>query len=697
MIRFSRKRNIVVALLLVIVSAVLSSAALFSPLKAYAAGNNGAYKIVYDEASEFTYSRLEQTDYASGSYCEYVGSDSARYDGVYGKTAVRKYSVDKNYQLFFRKAFSKGKTYEISFQAKFNSPMASTYVLVWYTGVADGVQVNKNMDLPALKSNKDAEWVKYSFTFKSDDKGIYESLFRLTLECKNFSSDTEIFFDEFHAYEITDNNSLLSGEDMNEEEWTVAGKAEKAGFTEAGAPFAMKLSADSAITSRFLDVRQSGVLRIKFAYKTENGSALYFGIKDASGNVIGETDLSATADKAMINVVTCDLKDYDFVRIFFKTGNQGFALVGLTEVMPHNHEFKDGNGYPKYDLNNCTTIRFCGICGFEADFVNHNMAVVKEATCNTDGRKECTVCHNYSEAIPATGKHVYDKDVTCLPDNKREKVKCIECGETLWLQKEHTFKYSSIDEKEHLKRCTACGYEERSAHRAGKVSLVVAPTKNDSGIAVCTCVECGNSYMAELLPLTDESEWSKTIVKNVGCETNGLEKYVWSHGDLSIETVVEASGHVYEEIHTSATCETEGKSVYHRCRVCGDIYEKAEDIVTFAPLGHSESDWITEIVPTTSSDGLQRKYCNRCKKMIEERVVPRLNTADYDKYILEDPEKADGYLYRYTSKIYGTFTEYEPKANSDKILVIVLPIIFVITLIGSIVLFIIFIEKGKNK
>ncbi len=186
-----------------------------------------------------------------------------------------------------------------------------------------------------------------------------------------------------------------------------------------------------------LFVRTNGVLRVKFAYRADAGTTLYFGIKDAFGNVIGKKELTFVARKAIINAVTIDLKTYDFVKVFFQTTN-GAAVVGLTEVISHNHEFEDGNGYPIYDRSNCATIRFCKSCGFEVDFIKHNLTVVKE----------------------------------------------------------------------------------------------------------------------------------------VACETDGLEEYSWLKGRLSIRVVVEATGHEYEEIHTFATCETEGKSVYHKCRVCGDIYEK---------------------------------------------------------------------------------------------------------------------------
>ena len=697
MIKRIQKKHIVFALLLVCFAAILFSASFRSPSKAFAVSDTDACKIKYDESGAFTYSKLERTDYATDQYCEYVGAASSGYDGVYGKTAVRKNNDDKNYQLFFRKAFAKGKTYEISFWVKFDSPAASSYVFVWYSGQN---KENENRNLQQLKceAGEEGKWKKYNIpAFRSDDKGVYENCFILTLECKNLAADTEIFFDEFHAYAVADDNPLISGEDMTGEEWTATeGTTEKSGFTEKGADLAIRLQSGSEIGSKFHNVRTNGVLRIKFAYRADAGTTLYFGIKDAFGNVIGKKELTSVARKAIINAVTIDLKTYDFVKVFFQTTN-GAAVVGLTEVISHNHEFEDGNGYPIYDRNNCATIRFCKSCGFEVDFIKHNLTVVKEATCNANGRRECADCHNYSEVIPATGKHVYYKDITCSPDNPREQVACKECGETLWLQKTHTFGYSSVDENTHLKKCTACGYEERAEHRAADVSLIEIPTKKDNGTAVCACEECGNSYMTELPSFADESSWSKTVVKEVACETDGLEEYSWLKGRLSIRVVVEATGHEYEEIHTFATCETEGKSVYHKCRVCGDIYEKPEDIVTFAPLGHGESEWITEISPTTRSEGLQRKYCNRCKKMIEERVVPKLNDSDYDKYILEDPEKTDGYLYRYTSKTYGTFTEYEPNSNSDKVLLIVLPIFFVVALVASVALFIIFTEKGKSK
>ena len=76
-----------------------------------------------------------------------------------------------------------------------------------------------------------------------------------------------------------------------------------------------KIFAWNPYTSLF--VRTNGVLRVKFAYRADAGTTLYFGIKDAFGNVIEKKELTFVARKAIINAVTIDLKTYDFVKVFF--------------------------------------------------------------------------------------------------------------------------------------------------------------------------------------------------------------------------------------------------------------------------------------------------------------------------------------------------------------------------------------------
>lgn len=685
--RFTLKKFILFTLLSLLTAASFFAVD-YSRINAFAANDESAYKIAYDTESEFSYSRTEKIDYTDETYCKIMQPETARYDGIYGKTAIKKTSQNKTYQLYFSNAFKSNVSYEISFFAKFESPTASTYVNVYYTDEDKKYQYD---NLPQLKG-KDGEWVKYSFTLKSN--AAYEKLFKLTIECKNFSPETNVYFDEFHAYEVDDFSPLISGENADEKDWTLLGDVKKSGFNDESDSVAYTLRSNAEITSKFIEVPQSGLLRIKFAYNASDDAKLYFGIKDVFGNVVSKTELTVKANKASCGVVTSDLKKYDFVRIFFSNEGNGPATAGLIEAVGHTHEFVSDGKYPIYDLFNCKTIQLCKICGFEAEFVRHEMRVVKEPTCGAEGRSECDKC-DYYEVIPATGEHVYDRDVTCSKDNKYEYVCCTECGELLWLRKEHEFEYSSLGESGHVKKCTACGYSEQSGHTVGKVTLVKAPTQTETGVAACKCTECGDAYMVTLPDLSSE-EWNKTTVTEVGCETDGLNRYRWAKGELSVDETIEATGHEYEEKRISATCTTEGKSAYHQCRVCGHIAEDEKDIVIFAPYGHSETEWITEVNPTTRRTGLQRKYCNRCKEKIDERVVPKLNAKDYEKYILENPETSDGYLYRYTSKIYGTFTEFEAKENDDKILAAVVISAFAVSLIVAVAVFVLFTKK-KDK
>ena len=689
--RLTLKKVICFALFAAFLSVMLFAAAMLSPKKVLAESEEKAYDISYEAADEFSYSRLEKTDYTDKAYCRILQPESEKYDGVYGKNAIKKTAASRFYQLYFSNAFRTDRDYEISFWAKFVSPKPTSSVKVWYVG--DDNVTGKVEDLPVL-TDKNGEWEKYSFSFRSN--ASYEKLFKLTIVCNDFSSETCVYMDEFHAYETNGKSPVICGEEFSEKEWLAEGNTEKTGFVSGSPENAIKLSGNASVTSKYLEIPSSGVLRVKFSYEISGGAKLYFGIKDVFGNAIEKTELSSAANKTTANVVSRDLEKYGFVKIFFETSGNGFAKVGLTEVIEHEHKFESGNGYPAYDPYNCTTVQYCGICEREVAFVNHEIKVVKEATCNAEGRKECVKCHNYSEVIPATGKHRYEKDVTCSPDNKREKVKCLDCGETLWLQKEHTFGYTSTGGDTHLKRCTACGYEEIAKHTVSTYSIVKNPSQTADGILSGVCGECGDYYITTLPALSDETAWNKVVTKEAGCETDGAVSYFWKEGTLTIEATVEATGHEYEEIHSIINCETEGKSVYHKCRKCGAVLESPDEIASFPPLGHLESEWITEVYPTTKSDGLQKKYCNRCKKVIEERVVPALNDTDYEKYVLEDPEKTDGYLFRYTSNIYGTFTEYEPKSNGDKILVILLPVAFVVALSVSVWLFVTISKKRKK-
>lgn len=74
-----------------------------------------SYKIEYDESGAVTYSKPERMDYTTDQYCEYVGAASSGYDGVYGKTVIRKNKADKNYKLFSVKRLRKAKLTKFPF------------------------------------------------------------------------------------------------------------------------------------------------------------------------------------------------------------------------------------------------------------------------------------------------------------------------------------------------------------------------------------------------------------------------------------------------------------------------------------------------------------------------------------------------------------------------------------------------------
>ena len=145
--RFTLKKFILFTLLSLLTAASFFAVD-YSRINAFAANDESAYKIAYDTESEFSYSRTEKIDYTDETYCKIMQPESARYDGIYGKTAIKKTSQNKTYQLYFSNAFKSNVSYEISFFAKFESPTASTYVNVYYTDEDKKYQYD---NLPQLK------------------------------------------------------------------------------------------------------------------------------------------------------------------------------------------------------------------------------------------------------------------------------------------------------------------------------------------------------------------------------------------------------------------------------------------------------------------------------------------------------------------------------------------------------------------
>ena len=68
----------------------------------------------------------------------------------------------------------------------------------------------------------------------------------------------------------------------------------------------------------------------------------------------------------------------------------------------------------------------------------------------------------------------------------------------------------------------------------------------------------------------------------------------------------------------SATCGTNGVG-YKKCVLCGYTIK---DVVISATGKHTYGDWVVDVEPTTSTEGIKSKHCSVCGHRSEITSIP---------------------------------------------------------------------------
>ena len=151
------------------------------------------------------------------------------------------------------------------------------------------------------------------------------------------------------------------------------------------------------------------------------------------------------------------------------------------------------------------------------------------------------------------------------------------------------------------------------------VESVIAPTCTEQGYSIYLC-ECGDTYNSDYTDALGHawSEW--VITKQPSEDEEGIETRTCARCGIeenrSIEKLSHSHSHAVESI-VEPTCTEQGYTVYI-CK-CGDTY-KAD--YTDA-LGHDWGEWVIVKKPTTYSEGLEQRLCQRCGEE-EERSIDKL-------------------------------------------------------------------------
>ena len=117
------------------------------------------------------------------------------------------------------------------------------------------------------------------------------------------------------------------------------------------------------------------------------------------------------------------------------------------------------------------------------------------------------------------------------------------------------------------------------------------------------------------------------VVTEATCIEMGYTTFTCSRcGDSYQGEYTDLAPHDYQEEVTAPTCTEMGHTTY-TCSHCGDTY----DGVYTDPTGHTPSDWIVDVEPTTGSEGSRHKECTVCGEVLETEELEQLyNQATTD-------------------------------------------------------------------
>ena len=244
---------------------------------------------------------------------------------------------------------------------------------------------------------------------------------------------------------------------------------------------------------------------------------------------------------------------------------------------------KTNHNYNKYNYNENTHWQVCEICKeSHAELVSHTFTeqIVKEVTCEADGKKKFTcVCgYSYEETITSTG-HDLDYSNIVSRTQSGHYYNCKNCNQKVAV----AHNYVEVDcEYNRPSTCYQDGHQDYKCIVCDFVTHTSLTKTNDHNFTSLWTYngthhwhKCLNGDCQE-----KSNEGEHVIVKSVKeaiCEEDGKIIYLCQIcGRVQNEVTIKAPGHDYkEEILKNATCVEVGQ-VKKVCNVCGD--EVIEDI-----------------------------------------------------------------------------------------------------------------------
>ena len=288
----------------------------------------------------------------------------------------------------------------------------------------------------------------------------------------------------------------------------------------------------------------------------------------------------------------------------------------------------------------------------------YQSVVVREATCETPGKTMdiCERCGNVKESTIPQTEHEYETQVlpaTCTSPGYTLN-ECAVCGDRhitdLTPALSHAYAAKTIPAGcetggKTIHTCAGCGstfvtdYTEPLGHSWDEGKEITDATCTGQGMTEYTCVRCGATRLEGDAAAGHVPGAPATCTEPQLCEKCGA-------------VIENALGHDYQKEVTAPTCTEMGHTTC-TCSRCGDTYDR--DYTD--PTGHTPSDWIVDVEPTTGSEGSRHKECTVCGEVLETEELEQLyNQATTDS-------KGEAVVGRYLVIVTDTDTT-NPVANA---------------------------------
>ncbi len=304
--------------------------------------------------------------------------------------------------------------------------------------------------------------------------------------------------------------------------------------------------------------------------------------------------------------------------------------------------------------------------------------IVKEPTCTDKGytTSNCTMCNltYVSDYTDPTG-HEWDEghsvtSSTCVSEGVIE-FNCVNCDEKL---------IKAIDATGHTpgleatcttpQICEVCETVLEIPLGHNYEAEITDATCTSMGYTTYTCVDCGDSFMADYTEVIDHCY--DEVVTDPTCTSHGYTTYTCVDCDDSyVSDYTEKLEHNYEEMITAPTCTEMGYSTF-TCVDCGDSYVGNYTDVT----EHNYNKQVVE--PTCTEHGYAVYTCPDCGKSYmsdytdckeheykETVVAPTCEEMGYT--IFKCSDCGDEYIGNYTDMIPHDYSAFKILPTCQKL------------------------------